>query len=549
MKNKVKTLRILPLGGLGEIGRNMYAYQYGGKDVLVVDAGLMFPEQNKPGIDYLIPDFEVLLDGKHTVHGIVLTHGHEDHIGAIHHVIERLNVPVYGAPLTLELVRNKLQRAGLLDKTDLRLLDAGDVVQIGPFQVEGFHVCHSIPDSIGLGIQTPAGLVVHSGDYKLDMTPADNRPTDLAKLAEFCSRGVLAFLGESTNAVEPGWTPTEQVVVPAFDQIFREAHGRIFIATFASLVSRVQQAANAARKYNRKLAFMGTSMVDNVKIARRLGLLQIDESMIISIEQATSLPDKQVAVLCTGSQGEPNSVLERLSNGRSNQVSIRPGDTVVLSSHPIPGNEESVYSTINRLFKLDAHVNYDKVAPVHVSGHANQEEMKMMINLLKPRYIIPIHGELRHLKQHEALARSMGIPVKNIAVLENGQTLTFQNGHMKLGETVALSSVFVDGSSVGDVDAEVINQRASLARDGMIITHLVLDKNTGVLVKEPEFISRGFMMDDDAQELLAQMRVEIEQTVSRANGNLQMDVVKAMRKYLRAEAGRTPTVFVTVSQV
>ena len=242
-------------------------------------------------------------------------------------------------------------------------------------------------------------------------------------------------------------------------------------------------------------------------------------------------------------------MLERLSNGRHNQVSIRPGDTVVLSSHPIPGNEESVYSTINRLFKLDAHVIYDKVAPVHVSGHANQDEMKMMINLLKPRYIIPIHGELRHLRQHEALARSMGIPPKNIAVLENGKTITFQNGQMKLGETVALSSVFVDGSSVGDVDAEVINQRASLARDGMIITHLVLDKNTGVLVKEPEFISRGFMMDGDAQELLAQMRVEIEQTVSRANGNLQMDVVKAMRKYLRAEAGRTPTVFVTVSQV
>lgn len=549
MKNKAKALRILPLGGLGEIGRNMYAYQYGGKDVLVVDAGLMFPEQNMPGIDYLIPDFDVLLDGKHTVHGIVLTHGHEDHIGAIHHVIERLNVPVYGAPLTLELVRNKLQRAGLLEKADLRLLDAGDVVQIGPFQVEGFHVCHSIPDSIGLGIQTPAGLVVHSGDYKLDMTPTDNKPTDLAKLAEFCSRGVLALMGESTNAVEPGWTPTEQIITPAFDQIFRESHGRIFIATFASLISRIQQVANTARKYNRKLALMGTSMVENVKIARRLGLLQIDEAMLITIEQAVSMPDKQVAVMCTGSQGEPNSVLERLSNGRSNQASIRPGDTVVLSSHPIPGNEESVYSTINRLFKLGANVIYDRVAPVHVSGHANQEEIKMMINLLKPRYIIPVHGELRHLKQHEALARSMGIPAKNIAVLENGQTITFQTGQMKLGETVPLSSVFVDGSSVGDIDAEVISQRASLARDGMIIAHLVLDKNTGLLAQEPEFISRGFMMDEDAQELLTQARVEIEETVSRANGNLQMDVVKAMRKYLRAEAGRTPTVFVTISQV
>jgi len=344
-----KSLRVVPLGGLGEVGRNMMAYEYGG-DILVVDAGLMFPDNDMLGIDYIIPDLTYLVERKLQVRGIVLTHGHEDHIGAIHHVLEQIQAPIYATPLTRGLLEVKLARNGMLSKAELNTVQAGDAVQIGPFKVEFFHVCHSIPDSVGLGIETPAGLIVHTGDYKFDHTPVDDWPSDYAKLSELSSHGVLALFADSTNSERPGWTPSERVVDAAFDTVFKQAEGRIIIASFASLVSRMQQVANAALNYGRKLAFVGPSMIDNAKMARKLGYLELPDNLMIPIDQALNLPDKQVVIMCTGSQGEPTSIMGRLSTGTNRLFDIQQGDTVVLSSHPIPGNEENVYRTINRLF-------------------------------------------------------------------------------------------------------------------------------------------------------------------------------------------------------
>jgi len=405
-----KILRIIPIGGLGEVGKNMTIYEYG-NNILIVDAGIMFPENDMIGIDYIIPDFKhYLKDKKHLVRGIIFTHGHEDHIGAIQHVLEEFNVPIYATKLTRGLIEVKLSRHGLVHKADLRTVNAGDRVQIGPFKVEFFHVCHSIPDAVGLGIETPAGLIVHSADYKFDHTPVDNWPTDYAKLAEFAERGVLALLAESTNATEPGWTKSERVIDRALDEVFEKAEGRILVATFASLISRMQQVAKAAERHGRKIAFTGRSMVDNMKMARDLGYVDFPERLEVSIEKALSMPAKQVVLMVTGSQGEPRSIMGRLANGTNRKFDIRKGDTIVLSSQIIPGNEESVFRTINNLFRRGADVIYESIAPVHVSGHASQEEMKLLLHLVRPEYLIPIHGELRMLKQHAKLAEEVGIP-------------------------------------------------------------------------------------------------------------------------------------------
>ncbi|HEY9086900.1 MAG TPA: ribonuclease J [Anaerolineaceae bacterium] len=542
-----RTLRIIPLGGLGEVGKNMMAYEYG-NNILVVDTGLMFPENDMLGIDYIIPDFDYLRSRRDLVRGIIITHGHEDHTGAIHHALEVIQAPIYATPLTRGLLEVKLARNGMLQKADLRTVQAGDTVQIGPFKVDFFHVCHSIPDGVGLGIETPAGLVVHTGDYKFDHTPVDNWPSDYAKLAEFSRRGVLALLGDSTNAERAGWTPSERVVDAAFDKVFREAQDRIIIASFASLISRMQQVANAAQRYGRKLAFVGTSMQDNVKMATKLGYLDIPENLVISIEQARTMPGREVAIMCTGSQGEPTSILGRLSVGRNRLFDLQPGDTVVLSSHPIPGNEENVYRTINRLFERGANVIYESIAPVHVSGHASQEEMKLLIHLTRPKFFIPVHGELRQLKQHALLARQLGIPEENIAVVENGQVIELTADSMKLGERVPASMVFVDGSGVGDVGPDVMREREELSRDGIVLVNLSLDPVTHRLRQEPEIMTRGFMVKGESDEVLAQARRKIIESVNSANGNLQQDVEQAVKNVLFSETRRRPMVFVTVNR-
>jgi ribonuclease J len=482
------------------------------------------------------------------VKGILITHGHEDHTGAIHHVVDKINAPIYATPLTRGLIEVKLARNGLSQKADLRTVRAGETVQIGSFKVDFFHVCHSIPDGVGLGIDTPAGLIVHSGDYKFDHTPVDSWPTDYAKLAEFSQRGVLALLADSTNAERPGWTPSEKVIGPALQKVFDEAPGRIIVATFASLISRMQQVASIAVRHNRKLAFVGTSMTDNVKMARKLGYLEFPENLVVPIDQAPGMRDQDVAIMCTGSQGAPSSILGRLSTGTNRLFDLKAGDTVVVSSHPIPGNEETVFRTINRLFARGATVIYEAIAPVHVSGHASQEEIKLLIHLTRPKFVIPIHGELRMLNQHANLARQVGIPQENICVVENGQVIEIQDDKMRLAERIPGGYVFVDGSGVGDVGPAVMREREALARDGIVLVNLTLDRATGRLQRDPEIISRGFILNNESEMILNSMRKRISEAVVRANGNLQADIEQTVKTFLFNETRRRPMVFVTVSR-
>jgi ribonuclease J len=545
---KDKKLRIIPLGGLGEVGKNLMVYEWG-ENILIVDTGLMFPENDMLGIDYIIPDFDYLLDKTHWVRGIVITHGHEDHTGAIHHLLEQVNAPIYATPLTRGLVEVKLARGGLIDKAQLNTVKPGERVEIGPFGVEFFHVCHSIPDGVGLGITTPAGLIVHSGDYKFDHTPVDNWPTDYARLADLAGRGVLALLADSTNSERSGWTPSERVIDPAFREVFRTARGRIIIASFASLVSRMQQVGDVAMQHRRKMAFAGQSMVENYKMARKLGYLDLSDDLVVSLEQALKLNPREVVIMSTGTQGEPTSIISRLSTGTNRQFDLLPGDTVVLSSHPIPGNEESVHRTINRLFRRGANVIHEAIAPVHVSGHASQEEMKLLLHLVKPRYFIPIHGELRHLKQHASIARQVGIPDENIAVIENGQVVEFKGGKMSLGERIPGGYVFVDGAGVGDIGPEELREREALARDGIVLVTLSMKRDTGRLVGEPEIISRGFIYARNGEDLLAATRELVKKAVKEEDGNLQEDLTQTIKSFLFNKTRRRPMVFVTLSRI
>ena len=545
---KSKVLRIIPLGGFGEVGKNMMVYEFGG-EILVVDAGLMFPENDMLGVDYIIPDFQYLLDKRSQVKGIIITHGHEDHIGAIHHLLQEIQAPIYATPLTRGLLEVKLARNGAGSKAVLNTVQAGETVQIGSFKVDFFHVCHSIPDGVGLGIETPAGLVVHTGDFKLDHTPVDNWPTDYAKLAEFSKRGVLLLMSDSTNAERHGWTPSERVIDNAFEQAFRKAPGRIIVASFASLISRMQQVSNAAVRHNRKLAFVGVSMVDNMKIARKLGYLNIPDDSLVSIDQALNMPDDEVVIMCTGSQGEPSSILGRLAKGAYNLFDVKLGDTVIHSSHPIPGNEEKVYSTINRLLQRGADVVYEAVAQVHVSGHASQEEQKMMLNLVKPKYFIPMHGELRHMRQHAFLGLQVGIPEENIAVVENGQVIEFQDGVMRVAERIPGGYIYVDGSVVSGMDPDLMRERELLSQDGVIIISLVLDKDTGRLAASPDISSKGFMVSKDTSQLFSQLRSRIAEIASRSDSSLQRDIERSVRDMLYNEVRRRPMVVTSIIKV
>ncbi len=544
--SKNEKLRIVPLGGLGEVGKNMMAYEYG-EHILVVDAGMMFPDNDMLGIDYIIPDFEYLLDKAAHISGIIITHGHEDHIGAIQHLLSQVTAPVYATPLTRGLIEVKLARSGLSTKADLHTVQAGEMIQAGPFQVELFHVCHSIPDAVGLGISTPAGLIVHSGDYKFDQTPVDNWPTDFAKLAEFSQRGVTALLADSTNAERPGWTPSERVIDPALDEVFVTAPGRVIIATFASLISRMQQVANAAVQRKRKLAFVGMSMVDNAKMARKLGYLEVPDETLVGLEEALNLPAKEVVLMCTGSQGEPSSIVGRLSTGTNRQFDIKAGDTVVLSSHPIPGNEETIFKTINRLFQRGATVIYDAISPIHVSGHASSEEQKLLLNLVRPKYFIPIHGELRHLKRHAALAGQVGVPAENITVIENGQVVELADGKLSLAERVPGGYVFVEGQSIGEIGKDIIREREQLSRAGILIITATLDKYSNRLIKEPEIITRGFISPEDSEDLIPMVRRKVTDIV---NGGLDSEgtITDAVKSLLYNETGRKPLVFATVTK-
>ena len=545
--SKNNKLKIIPLGGLGEVGKNMTVYEYG-RDILIVDTGIMFPENDMLGIDYIIPDFDYLLDKADRVVGIVITHGHEDHIGAIRHILDVISAPIYATPLTRGLIEAKLARNNVLSKASLNTVEAGQSIQLGAFQVEFVHVCHSIPDAVGLGITTPAGLIVHMSDFKFDHTPVDGWPTDFAKLAELSSRGVDLLLSDSTNSERPGWTPSEMVIGPALDNVFASAPGRIIVASFASLISRMQQVSDAAVRHNRKLAFAGTSMVDNAKIARSLGYLNIPEKTLVPLEQALNMDPKQVVLMCTGSQGEPSSIIGRLSAGTNRQFDLKAGDTVVLSSHPIPGNEESVSRTINRMMRRGAEVIYDAIAPIHVSGHASQEEQKLLINIIRPKNFIPIHGELRQLKRHAYLAKQVGVPEENILVVENGEVVELVDGKLRKGERIPGGYVFVDGQSIGDVDHGVMREREKLSRSGIFLVDLNVDKYSGRLLGEPEILTRGFLSPDDASELLPEVRKRIMDIVNGGGMDAEKDIAGAVKSFLYNETKRRPMVFVTLSK-
>lgn len=545
-------LRIVPLGGLGEIGKNMTVFEWG-NEAIIIDTGIMFPANDMHGVDYIIPDFRYLVERDDlNIRGILYTHGHEDHTGAVAHVIEAFpGVPLYATPLTAGLLEVKLRDAQLTNQTKINIFNAGDKLQVGPFKIESFHVCHSIPDCVGFGIYTPHGVIVHSGDYKFDNTPVDGKKPDYARLARFSDEGVLLLMGDSTNADVPGWTPSESVIDVAFDKVFQEAKGRILVATFASLISRVQQVANAARKHGRKMAIAGHSMTQNIKMARDMGILNISDDMLVDLNKISGIQPHKLVVMVTGSQGEPSAVLARMATGRHRQLEVEKGDTIVLSSHPIPGNEEMVYRNINRLFERGANVVYDPIAQVHVSGHARQEEMRLLMNLVKPKYFLPIHGELRHLHEHAKLAVKAGIPQENVFIAENGRVVEIDKYGMKLGERVPGGYVFVDGSGVGDIGRAVIRDREILASDGFLLVAINVDGKTGELLGQPEIISRGFVYLRDSDELLVQVKDTIEDVLSsnvRSNGKRREKLQESLSRMLYNETKRRPMVFSIINE-
>jgi len=484
----------MPLGGLGEVGKNMMAVEYG-RNILVIDAGLMFPESDMLGIDYIIPDWGYLRAKKDLLRAMIITHGHMDHIGALHHFLAEFKVPVYATRLTRGLIEVQLKQEHMLADVELHTFAPRDVLELGPFTIEPYHVCHSIPDTVGLGITTPAGLIVHSGDYKLDPTPTDGQPTDVDKLLEFRDRGVLVLLSDSTNADQPGVTPSEAVLNGVFQGIMEEASGRVIIATFASLISRIQQVVDAAAQQGRKIAIAGRAMVENARMARELGYLRIPEGMSVNLDEIKHLPPKQLVIMATGSQGEPMGILNRLATGRHPALEIRKGDTVVLSSHTIPGNEEVIHGVINRLFQRGAYVHYDPLAQVHVSGHASQEEQKLLLDMVRPRYFVPIHGELRHLTQHGRLARDAGMAEEAIAVVENGYELFFDQEGMQIGERIPGRYIFVEGALVGETGPAVLQERDALAQNGVVLVVVRYHRRTGDLIGAPRIISRGLALN------------------------------------------------------
>jgi ribonuclease J len=541
-------LRIVPLGGLGEIGKNMISIEYG-RNILIVDAGIMFPESDMLGIDYIIPDWQYLRPKRDHVRAVVITHGHEDHIGGLSHFLTEFNVPVYATRLTQGLIEVKLKRSRPPEPVTLHTYAPGDVVNIGPFTVEPYHVCHSIPDGVGLGITTPAGLIVHSGDFKFDHTPVDGWPTDFAKLAEFSGRGVLALLSDSTNADRPGNTPSEAVLNDAFHHVMREAPGRVIVATFASLISRIQQVVDVAVQYDRKIAIAGRTMADNTKMARNLGYLDIPDDMLVNLGEAAKLPARKVVIMATGAQGEPTAVLGRLAIGQHASLSIQDGDTVVLSSHTIPGNEELIHRVINRLFQQGADVYYDPLSAIHVSGHASQEEQKLLINMLRPEFFIPIHGELRHLKRHGKIAQQLGIPAENIAVVENGHVLAFGE-QLEIEERVPGGYVFVDGARVGEVGPTLMREREALGRNGFVMAVVHYKRRRGQPVGRPRIITRGFIFVPSAEDLLAEAEdVTLSAAVAKPGTPLQeveKQIEAALSKFLYRETKSRPIVIPTV---
>ncbi|HHW42217.1 RNase J family beta-CASP ribonuclease [Desulfofundulus thermobenzoicus] len=548
-------LALIPLGGLGEIGKNMMAVRFG-ENILVIDCGLMFPEEEMLGIDVVIPDISFLLENKGSVCGIVLTHGHEDHIGALPYVLKQLNVPVYGTKLTLGLLQGKLKEQGVAGEAQLHVVKPRETVCIGPFKVEFIRVSHSIPDAVAVAIHTPVGVVVHTGDFKIDQTPVDGQVTDFYRLAQLGERGVLVLLSDSTNVERPGYTMSERMVGVTFDETFRQARERIIVATFASNVHRLQQAITTAHRYNRKVAVVGRSMVNVVNIAHELGYIDIPGGTLVELDEASRLPKNQVVFLCTGSQGEPMSALTRMALGDHRQVEILPGDTIIISATPIPGNEKLVARIIDQLFKQGAHVIYEAVSGIHVSGHPSQEELKLMINLVKPRFFVPVHGEYRMLIKHAELARSMGIPAENIFVAENGHILEFTRRTGRVAGRVTAGRVLVDGLGVGDVGNIVLRDRRQLSQDGILIVVVTINRELGQVVAGPDIVSRGFVYVRESEHLLEEARDKVKSALEKCNDRglsewaaIKSQVRDVLGKFLYEKTRRRPMILPIIMEV
>jgi ribonuclease J len=550
-----ENIRLIPLGGLGEVGKNMMVVEYG-EDLIIIDSGLMFPDDEMFGVDLVIPDTSYLNDKKQRIRGIFISHGHEDHIGGLPYVLPMLDFPpIYATRLTQGLISVKLKEHKLLDRTVINVVTPGDQVALGECLVEIVRVNHSVPDAVALAIHTPIGTIVHTGDYKFDHTPTDGRPADFGTLARIGNQGVLVMMGDSTRVETPGYTPSERVINDSFDKLFANAPGRVIIATFASLLSRVQQIVDTAVRYERVVALVGRSMVNNVQMAIDLGYLNIPKGTLIRAEDISKFPPERVVIICTGSQGEPTSALTRIANQDHRLVRIQPHDTVILSATPVPGNEKMINRTINNLFRQGADVYYQAIANVHVSGHAAQEELKLMLNLLRPNFFLPIHGEYRQLILHAKLAYSLGIPEDHIIVAEDGDIVEVTPESMKVVDHAPIGNVFVDGLGVGDVGQIVLRDRQVLAQDGILMVVLTVDKETGHPIAGPDLVSRGFVYMRDSEELLESARERVLESFIGLNGHASdwsfvKDKIKhTLSEFLYEKTHRRPMILPLVMEV
>jgi ribonuclease J len=553
LKQKNKLL-IIPLGGLGEIGKNMTVIQYG-KDIVILDAGLAFPDDDMLGIDLVIPDITYLLDNRDKVRAIVLTHGHEDHIGALSYLLKEINVPVYGTKLTLGLVEGRLKENNV-SGYNLIPIKPGDQISMGIFKIGFIQSNHSIPDACAIYFKTPVGTIVHTGDFKIDQTPVDGKLIDIHKFAELGEQGVLVLMSDSTNAERLGHTGSERDVTMALDEAFKLAKGRIIMATFASNVLRIQQAAHLACKHGRKIVVLGRSMVNVVSIATELGYLDIPEGVLLEPEEINQYRPDKILILTTGSQGEPMAGLSRMATNNHRSVSITSGDTILIAATPIPGNEKSVFKNINSLFRLGANVVYEKISGIHVSGHASQEELKLILNLIRPKYFIPVHGEYRMLMKHSEIAEGLGIPSENILLGENGTVFEFTKQTGRVAGTVTAGRVFVDGLGVGDVGNIVIRDRKQLSQDGVLVVVVTLDKQHGIILSGPDLVSRGFVYVRDSNELMKEAQKKLIATLKLLESGdisdwsvIKSQIREVLVKFLYKKTGRRPMILPIIMEI
>jgi ribonuclease J len=547
-----KKLKVIPLGGLGEIGKNITVFEYG-KDIIVVDCGMAFPDDEMLGVDLVLPDTTYLKKNKNRIKGIVITHGHEDHIGALPYILKEINAPVYGTRLTLGLLEYKLEEHGILSDCKLITVSQGQTVELGAFKVEFICATHSIADSVSLAIHTPVGVVVHTSDFKVDYTPIAGDPIDLPRFAELGENGVLLLMCDSTNVERPGYTMSERTVGETFEQIFMDANSRIIVATFASNIHRIQQVVNASVKYGRKVAICGRSMLNVCTKAIELGYLTVPEGVLVDIDRIKNYSPEKLVIISTGSQGEPMSGLSRMASGDHRQVEIVNGDLVVISASPIPGNEKSVSGVINELFKKGADVIYAALADIHVSGHACQEELKLIHTLVKPKYFMPVHGEYRHLKQHANLAQSLGMDKKNIIIMEIGEVLEVDESEARITGNVPSGNVLVDGLGVGDVGKIVLRDRKHLSEDGLLIIVVTTQKDTGNIITGPDIISRGFVYVRESEAFMEEAKLLAKDTLQKCQGRnwsaKKIMLKDTLREYLFQKTKRNPMILPIIMEI